>query len=224
MPLKKKLNLLHVFCIATGAMISSGLSILPGIAHARAGPAVILSYLPAGVLALPGMLSLAEMTSAMPKAGGECFTILSSLGTAVGTVVGLLSWFSLATKSAFALIGLSTFSVLLVDINPRIIAVVFYFLFFSLESSGGPRSGKDSSHLRSGTAWHHRSLPGLRPPGGENEKPDTLCTVRFGNCFRYRRVCLCGQHRFAQNRQHGGGSEKPGQNHSLRRGSCDQFR
>ena len=68
MPLQKKLNLLHVFCIATGAMVSSGLFILPGIAHARVGPAVVVSYLLAGILALPGMLSLAEMTTAMPKA------------------------------------------------------------------------------------------------------------------------------------------------------------
>lgn len=136
MPLQKKLNLLHVFSIATGAMISSGLFILPGIAHARAGPAVIVSYLLAGILALPGMLSLAEMTSAMPKAGGDCFTIIRSLGPAVGTVAGLLSWFSLAMKSAFALIGLSTFSILLVNIDPRIIAVVFCLLFLVLNLLG----------------------------------------------------------------------------------------
>jgi APA family basic amino acid/polyamine antiporter len=44
MELKKSLTLFKVFCIATGAMISSGIFILPGIAHSRAGPAVILSY------------------------------------------------------------------------------------------------------------------------------------------------------------------------------------
>ena len=36
--LKKELTLLDVFCVATGAMISSGLFILPGLAFARAGP------------------------------------------------------------------------------------------------------------------------------------------------------------------------------------------
>jgi amino acid permease len=39
--LKKSLTLLDVFCVATGAMISSGLFILPGLAFAKAGPAVI---------------------------------------------------------------------------------------------------------------------------------------------------------------------------------------
>ena len=71
--LKKELTLLDVFCIATGAMISSGLFILPGLAFAKAGPAVILSYLIAGIFCLPTLLSMAELTTAMPKAGGDYF-------------------------------------------------------------------------------------------------------------------------------------------------------
>ena len=62
--LKRELGLLAVFCTATGAMISSGLFILPGLAHAKAGPAVIVSYLLAGLLAMTGMLSQAELVSA----------------------------------------------------------------------------------------------------------------------------------------------------------------
>lgn len=73
---KKGLSLIDVFCIATGAMISSGIFVLPGLAHAKAGPGVIFSYLFAGLLALPGMLSILEMTTAMPKAGGDCFSML----------------------------------------------------------------------------------------------------------------------------------------------------
>ena len=43
--LKKQLGSLEVFAVAAGAMISSGLFVLPAIAYAKAGPAVILSYL-----------------------------------------------------------------------------------------------------------------------------------------------------------------------------------
>ncbi len=71
MKLEKGLGLVHVFCIASGAMISSGIFVLPGLAYAQAGPAVIFSYLLAGLLVLPGMLSIAEMTTAMPRAGGD---------------------------------------------------------------------------------------------------------------------------------------------------------
>ena len=55
--LKKELTLLDLFCVATGAMISSGLFVLPGLAFAKAGPAVILSYILAGLLCIPTLLS-----------------------------------------------------------------------------------------------------------------------------------------------------------------------
>lgn len=105
MKLKKELNLLDVFCIASGAMISSGLFILPGLAHAQAGPAVVVSYLLAGLLAMTGVLSIAELATAMPKAGGDYFFITRGMGPAAGTVAGLLSWLSLSLKSSFALVG-----------------------------------------------------------------------------------------------------------------------
>ena len=76
--------------------IASGLFILPGIAHAQAGPAVVVSYFIAALLALTGMLSQAELVSAMPKAGGDYFYVTRSMGPAVGTVDGLITWFSIS--------------------------------------------------------------------------------------------------------------------------------
>jgi APA family basic amino acid/polyamine antiporter len=103
MELKKGLGLFGVFAIAAGAMISSGLFILPGLAFARCGPAAILAYIIAGILVLPTALSKAELVTAMPKAGGDYFYITRSLGFAAGTIAGLASWLSLSLKSAFAL-------------------------------------------------------------------------------------------------------------------------
>jgi len=68
--LKKQLGLVDVFAVATGAMISSGLFVLPAIAFTKAGPAVILSYFFASVLIVPSVLSQAELATAMPRAGG----------------------------------------------------------------------------------------------------------------------------------------------------------
>ena len=140
--LKKELGLIHVFAIASGAMISSGIFILPGLAYSKAGPAVIICYFLAGLLSIPGMLSLAEMTTAMPKAGGDCFTIIRSMGPSVGTVAGLLSWFSLSMKSAFALIGMSVFTILLVDLNIHIIAVFFCLVFLLINLIGIKEAGR----------------------------------------------------------------------------------
>ena len=142
MRLKRDLGLVHVFCIASGAMISSGIFILPGLAYSKAGPAVIICYFLAGLLSIPGMLSLAEMTTAMPKAGGDCFTIIRSMGPSVGTVAGLLSWFSLSMKSAFALIGISVFTVLLVDLDIHVIAVFFCLIFLSINLIGIKEAGR----------------------------------------------------------------------------------
>ncbi|NQU39001.1 MAG: amino acid permease [Lentisphaerae bacterium] len=132
----KKLNLFDVFCTASGAMISSGLFILPGLAHAEAGPAVVLSYFVAGLLALTGMLSQSELVSAMPKTGGTYYYVTRSMGPAVGTVDGLITWFSLTLKSAFALIGMAAFTGLVTSIDIRVIAVALCLVFVAVNLMG----------------------------------------------------------------------------------------
>lgn len=108
MPLKKDLLLIDVFAIAAGAMISSGLFVLPGIAFEMAGPSIILSYLLAGLLMLPSALSQSELASAMPQSGGGYFFIVRTLGPYAGIFAGIADWVSLGLKSAFALVGLGT--------------------------------------------------------------------------------------------------------------------
>ena len=105
--LKKQLGLADVFSIAAGAMISSGLFILPAIAYSKAGPAVILSYLIASLLILPSVLSKAELATAMPRAGGTYFFVERSFGSLFGLFSGFAGWFSLALKSAFAIVGMA---------------------------------------------------------------------------------------------------------------------
>jgi len=105
--LKKELGLPDVFAVAAGAMISSGLFILPAIAFSKAGPAVILSYFLASLLVIPSVLSKAELATAMPRAGGTYFFVERSFGSLLGLFSGLAGWFSLALKSAFAVVGMA---------------------------------------------------------------------------------------------------------------------
>ncbi len=88
-------------------MISSGLFILPAIAFTKAGPAVILSYLFASILIIPSIFSKAELATAMPRAGGTYFYVERSLGSIWGLFGGFANWFSLALKSAFAVVGMA---------------------------------------------------------------------------------------------------------------------
>lgn len=109
MKLERKLGFWSVFCIAAGAMIGSGLFVLPGIAFKSAGPGMVLSYGLAGILVIPAMLSQAELATAMPRSGGSYFFIERSLGALPGTMAGLAAWISIALKAAFALIGIGAF-------------------------------------------------------------------------------------------------------------------
>ena len=117
-------------------MISSGLFVLPGMAHAIAGPGVIWSYLLAGLLATAGALSLAELTTAMPKAGGDYFFIMRGFGAGVGTISGLLSWFSLSLKSAFAIVGMAAFAALIVEIHGLVAGAILCLMFVGLNAVG----------------------------------------------------------------------------------------
>jgi len=133
MTLKKELKLIDVFAVSTGAMISSGLFVLPGLAYAISGPAMILAYMLASLLIIPSMLAKAELSTAMPKAGGTTFFIDRSLGPVLGIFGGFANWFSISLKSAFALVGIGAFAVLIKpDISEfeiKLIAVTACVLF-----------------------------------------------------------------------------------------------
>ena len=107
--LKRSLGLWDVFSIATGAMISSGLFILPALACRQTGPSMVISYVIASLLVLPSLLSKAELATAMPRAGGTFFYVNRSLGGLWGLFCGLADWFSLAMKCAFAIFGIALF-------------------------------------------------------------------------------------------------------------------
>jgi len=152
--LKKELGLFEVFSIASGAMISSGLFILPAIAYQETGASVIISYFIATLLMLPTLLSASELTTAMPKCGGDYFFIDRSMGPAIGTIGGTASWFALSAKTAFALIGIGAFVQLF---NPgleywhiKLIAVVFCLIFTAINLLGVKHAGRTQVILVAG--------------------------------------------------------------------------
>ena len=145
--LRRALGLWGVFSIAAGAMISSGLFVLPGLAFRKAGPAAILSYALASLLVIPVMLSKAELATAMPKSGGSYFYIERSLGPLAGTFAGLASWLSIALKGAFALVGIGALTAaLLPQWDPWVMmkgsAVLGCLLFAGLNVVGAKHAGR----------------------------------------------------------------------------------
>lgn len=127
--LEKSLKLFDVYSMATGAMFSSGLFLLPGIAASYTGNSVYLAYMFAGVLILPAMFCMAELSTAMPKAGGTYFFLDRALGPMMGTIGGLGSWVAVVFKSAFALVGMGAYLGLYLDV-PILVTAVFLTLVF----------------------------------------------------------------------------------------------
>ncbi|AUX10055.1 amino acid transporter [Halalkaliarchaeum desulfuricum] len=103
--LKRDLGLGETFAIAVGAMIGSGIFILPGIAWVFADAAAVLAFVLAAVLVMPAALAVAEMSTAIPEDGGPYLYVERSMGPLLGTIAGAGTWLMLSLKSALALVG-----------------------------------------------------------------------------------------------------------------------
>ena len=142
--LKKQLSFIDVFSLASGAMISSGIFILPGLAFSQAGPAVVVAYILAGMLALTGVFSVAELSTAMPRAGGDYYYVNRSMGPMLGTISGVMSWFALSLKTSFAIYGIAEVVYIMTNgqVNVILISTLVCFLFMALNIGGVKEAAK----------------------------------------------------------------------------------
>jgi len=142
---------MHVFSIAAGAMISSGIFVLPALAWQSSGKGMLLAYFISGFLMLPALFSKLELATAIPKAGGTYFFVERILGTAPGVVAGLANWLSISLKSAFALVGIGAFVNLLspglTQWEIRLIAAGACLIFIAINLTGSRASGGFQSLL-----------------------------------------------------------------------------
>jgi APA family basic amino acid/polyamine antiporter len=140
--LKKSLKLWDVVAICVGAMFSSGFFLLPGLAFAHTGPSVFLAYILSGFLIVPSMLSQAELSTAMPKAGGTYFFLDPAFGPVIGTIGGLGTFLGLLLKTAFALVGFGAYLQLYVNSPIKLVAALVAGVFILLNLVGAKESGR----------------------------------------------------------------------------------
>ncbi len=148
--LKKNLGAIDIFSISSGAMISSGLFVLPALAFSMAGSSVILSYLLASLLIMPAMFAKIELATAMPKSGGTYFFVGRSMGPMVGTFAGLANFMSIALKSAFAIVGIGLFLGPMISPNPwvgKAVSLIFVALFTLINLGSTKHSGRFQSFM-----------------------------------------------------------------------------
>ncbi|WP_133499784.1 amino acid permease [Cognatilysobacter terrigena] len=78
----------HLVALGIGAIVGTGIYTLVGVAANLAGPAVLLSFLVAGVVCACAALAYAEMATMMPAAGSAYTYSYAVLGEAIAWVVG----------------------------------------------------------------------------------------------------------------------------------------
>ena len=148
--LERNLGFLEAMTLGGGTMIGAGIFILPGIAAEGAGPASSISFAIAGFVALLAALSLSELATGMPIAGGSYHYVNRGLGSLFGSIVGWGMWTGLMFASAFYMIGFGQYIVEPIPFfSGRTLIVAFGLLglvlilgvnYYGTEESGGAQN------------------------------------------------------------------------------------
>ena len=86
--------------LGVGAMIGAGIFVLTGIASGEAGPASILAFSLNGFVTLLTAFAYAELTSAIPRAGGWYSFVRMAFPGGAGFVAGWMLWFAITRSHA----------------------------------------------------------------------------------------------------------------------------
>lgn len=86
--LKPTLGWPHLVALGIGAIVGTGIYVLPGEAAGLAGPGMMLSFLIAGAVCAAAALCYAEMATLMPRAGSAYTYSYAVMGETVAWVVG----------------------------------------------------------------------------------------------------------------------------------------
>ncbi|GED26097.1 amino acid permease [Brevibacillus agri] len=88
----KTLRLPQIVALYIGAVIGSGVLLIPGLAAEKAGPASILAWLVMSILVLPMALTMGLLSARYPSSGGVSTFVRTAYGDRFGNIVG---WFFL---------------------------------------------------------------------------------------------------------------------------------
>lgn len=88
--LKKSITWVKGAALTVGAVLGSGILVLPAIAAEMAGPASILSWILMGIFSLPMVITIGMMSSKFPNSGGLAAYAKQGFGDFSGELTGIL--------------------------------------------------------------------------------------------------------------------------------------
>ena len=116
--LNRDLSLWGAASIGIGAIIGTGIFVLIGVASGLAGPAVVFSFIIAGLTALLTGLSSAELSSFITEEGGGYIYAHKAFGKLMGFVIGWVKSFDYIIGSSAVSIGFASYLTYFLNIAP----------------------------------------------------------------------------------------------------------
>ena len=100
--LKPTMSWPHLIALGVGAIVGTGIYTLIGVGAAKAGPAVMLAFLIAGVVCVVAALAYAELATMIPASGSAYTYSYAALGEMLAWVIGwsLILEYSLVVSAA----------------------------------------------------------------------------------------------------------------------------
>src|SRR4051795_12361461 len=86
--LRKAVGALDLTALGIGAIIGTGIFVIIGEAISLSGPAIVLSFVVAGITCIFSALSYAELSSTIPVAGSAYTYSYATMGEVVAWIIG----------------------------------------------------------------------------------------------------------------------------------------
>ena len=110
--LSRDLNLMHVTMMGVGMMIGAGVFLGIGTSISVVGPGgVLLTFALNGIIALFSAMSYAELSSAIPRAGGAYNFARVGFGRGTSFVAGWMEWFASTVAGSMYAITFAIYTV-----------------------------------------------------------------------------------------------------------------
>ena len=162
--LSRDLSLFHITMMGVGMMIGAGVFLGIGNAVRVAGPGgVLLTFALNGVLAIFTAMSYAEVSSAIPRAGGAYNFARLAFGRGTSFVSGWMEWFASSVAGSvysltFAIytlnylkqLGLLGWLPIPIWIAEKIVAIMIAFIFIYINLRGASETGKTGAFFTLG--------------------------------------------------------------------------
>ena len=155
--LSRDLSLFHITMMGLGMMIGAGVFIGIGMAVGKAGPGgVLLTFALNGVVAVMTAMSFAELSSAVPRAGGAYNFARIAFGRGPSFLAGWMEWFASSVAGSLYAVVFATYTLDFViggllgaDLSPAVmriatplVAVAAAMVFLFINYRGASETGK----------------------------------------------------------------------------------